>query len=410
CTPYRASLMTGKYPLTTGMFLNDLYLHHDHYSIADAYNDAGYDTGYIGKWHIDGHGRASFIPRERRQGFKFWKVLECTHNYNDSDYYGDENELLNWDGYDSIAQTREAQKYVKEHADGSPFALFLSWGPPHGPYQTAPEKYRQLFREEDIKLRSNVPAHREKRARVDLLGYYSHIAALDDCIGDLMKTLKECGIEENTIVVFTSDHGDMLHSHGKVNKQQPWDESIMVPFLLRYPTAHGSKGSETDIPINTPDIMPTLLALSGVDIPGEVEGVDLSGVVTGKGEPDIDAALIMCASPFGQWQRKNGGKEYRGIRTRRHTYVKDLDGPWLLFDNQEDPYQRDNLYDRSEHAKLQEKLEGILARKLKETKDEFLSGEAYVKKWGHRVGKSGTVSFAAKNPKKASKKKGGSSR
>jgi len=90
CSPYRASLLTGRYPLTHGVFLNDLLLNDEAVSLAQAYKEAGYDTAYIGKWHLDGNRRGAFIPRERRQGFDFWKVLGCTHNYNNSFYYGDE--------------------------------------------------------------------------------------------------------------------------------------------------------------------------------------------------------------------------------------------------------------------------------------------------------------------------------
>ena len=109
CTPYRASLLTGQYPLTHGLFVNDVPLDPHATSLGKVFAAHGYDTAYIGKWHVDGHGRSAFIPRERRQGFSFWKVLECTHNYNKSPYYADENVKLFWDGYDAIAQTREAQ-------------------------------------------------------------------------------------------------------------------------------------------------------------------------------------------------------------------------------------------------------------------------------------------------------------
>ena len=79
---------------------------------------------YIGKWHVDGHGRSEFIPRERRQGFDYWKVLECTHDYNHSAYYADGPEKLHWEGYDAIAQTRDAQQYLRDHAQSQkPFLL-----------------------------------------------------------------------------------------------------------------------------------------------------------------------------------------------------------------------------------------------------------------------------------------------
>lgn len=407
CSPYRASLVTGRYPLAHGVFLNDVRLNTDAVSIAEAYNKAGYQTGYIGKWHLDGDERSAFIPRDRRQGFNFWKVLSCTHNYNNSFYYADENIKLKWQGYDAIAQSREAQWYIRRHLPPrlagarqqwgrgvKPFALFLSWGPPHSPYHTAPAKYKDLFQVEELTLRPNVPRHLEDKARKILAGYYAHIAALDDCIGEILQTLKELGLENDTILVFTSDHGDMLYSHGQQKKQKPWDESICVPFLLRYPAALGKRGKTLDVPINTPDIMPTLLGLSGIEIPDTAEGADFSDVLRQAKEANEEAALISCPSPFGQWKRANGGREYRGIRTRRYTYVRDLNGPWLLYDNKQDPYQLNNLCNKPEHSELQEELENILSQKLKQTNDEFLPGSEYIKKWGYVVDKSGTVRYS----------------
>ena len=396
CTPYRASLLTGQYPLTHGLFLNDLRLPAKAVSIAEAYGAAGYETAYIGKWHLDGRHRSAFIPRERRQGFEYWKVLDCTHNYNNSAYYGDENVRLKWKGYDAAAQTRDAREYIKSRAAGGagkPFLLVLSWGPPHNPYHTAPAKYRRMFKDASkLKVCPNVPKGRQASARKELAGYYAHCAALDACVGDLLGTLKDRGIEDDTIFVFTSDHGDMLGSQGMSRKQKPWDESIMVPFLLRYPAGCGRAGRTIDMPINTPDIMPTLLGLCGIKAPDTVEGTDYSGVLKGTARPTNDAALITCPSPFGEWRRPRG-REYRGVRTRRYTYVRDLRGPWLLYDNRQDPYQMNNLVGKPEHAEVQKKLEAMLSAKLKATSDEFLSGWDYIKKWGYKVDKNGTVPY-----------------
>jgi arylsulfatase A-like enzyme len=139
--------------------------------------------------------------------------------------------------------------------------------------------------------------------------------------------------------------------------------------------------------------MPTLLGLCGIAIPPTVEGTDFSRVLTGKSPTPDYAALIECPSPFGQWTRARGGREYRGVRTRRHTYVRDLKGPWLLYDNQQDPYQLDNLCNQPERAALQASLEALLAQKLKETKDEFLSGPDYIQRWDYTVNASGTVGY-----------------
>ncbi len=393
CCPYRAGLLTGQYPLTHGVFLNDAPLADQERPIARVYGEAGYDTGYIGKWHLDGIDRGAFIPPERRQGFNFWRAYGCSHDYNNSYYYGDEDVRLRWEGYDAEAQTREANRYIRQHASGRPFCLFLSWGPPHAPYHTAPEKYRSRFRPEEIELRENVPEEFRENARNALAGYYAHIAALDDCLGSLLDTLEEQGLSRNTIFVFTSDHGDMLYSQGGQKKQQPWDESILVPFLVRYPAAHGPEGRQIDMPINTPDIMPTLLGLSGVGIPSCVEGTDYSRLISGEMKESDNAAFICCPSPFGQWQRSRGGREYRGVRTARYTYTRDLQGPWLLYDNLEDPFQLRNLCGQPEYLALQNRLEERLTAQLRKTGDEFLPGPEYIRQWGYVVDDSGTIPY-----------------
>ena len=389
CCPHRATLITGKYPLTHGLYLNDLSLAPEHRSIAHCLNDAGYNTGWIGKWHIDGQGRTEYTPPERRQGFQYWKTLECTHNYNESPYYADTQDKLFWDGYDAIEQTKDAQAYLKQHAGSdseAPFGLFLSWGPPHAPYHTAPDKYKALYADKEITLRENVPDELREQALKDYRGYYAHMTALDDCFGEILKTLDETGLAENTIVIYTSDHGDMLYSQGNIKKQQPWDESLRVPFLLRWPEQLKNQEREIAMPLDTPDIMPTLLSLAGVDIPDEVEGLDLSGVITGTEKPDTDhAALISCPSPFGQWSRARGGREYRGVRTIRYTYCRDLNGPWLLYDNEVDPFQKNNLVNQPEYADLQKQLEERLEKLLKQTRDEFLSGPELIRRSGYVV-------------------------
>ena len=133
CTPMRATLLTGQRPLTHGLFLNDTPLRPDSVSLAKEFKAAGYDTACIGKWHIDGHGRSNYIPPERRQGFDYWKVLECTHAYNKSPYYaGDSNQKLFWEGYDAAAQTRDAERYLSDPArKEKPFLLWLEIGRAH---------------------------------------------------------------------------------------------------------------------------------------------------------------------------------------------------------------------------------------------------------------------------------------
>jgi arylsulfatase A-like enzyme len=394
CCPARASILTGQRPLTHGVFLNDVPLNPNAVSLAKVLKQAGYDTSYIGKWHLNGDGRSAFIPRERRQGFDYWKALECTHDYNHSFYYADGPEKLEWKGFDAIAQTRDAEIYLRDHAKSvKPFFLFLAWGPPHDPYQIAPDKYRAKYKAREIKLRANVPESISQKVRVAQAGYYANCTALDDCMGELMQTLRDNGLASNTIVIFTADHGDLLGSHEVFNKQQPYDESIRVPLLLHWPKGFGTNGGLLDALINSEDIMPTLLGLCAVPVPKTVEGLDYSGYLCGGKNPSDDAAVISCPAPFGQWDRVRGGREYRGVRTQRHTYVRDLKGPWLLFDDEADPYQTNNLVNEPRSARLQAELETTLARKLKEQGDEFLPAADYLKKWGYRVDANGTAPY-----------------
>lgn len=238
-----------------------------------------------------------------------------------------------------------------------------------------------------------MPAENEAARRRDLAGYYAHCSALDSCFGELVDAVGKAGIADDTILVFTSDHGDMLGSHGEIRKQRPWDECILVPFLLRYPRKLSRTARTVTAPLNAPDVMPTILGLCGLAKPSSVEGTDFGDVLAGKAEGNAEPALIACYQPFGEWIRSHGGREYRGIRTERYTYVRDLSGPWLLFDNQTDPYQLENLCNKDSSPKLQSALDRELARKLKQLGDEFLPGEAYIRKWGYTVDATGTVPF-----------------
>lgn len=386
CSPYRASLMTGQRMLTHGLLINDQPLRPNGPCLAECFRDAGYDTAYIGKWHLDGHGRDCFIPPERRRGFDFWRVQECTHDYLNSTYYGDTPERLTWDGYDALAQTREAASYIRRRETDTPFLLCLSWGPPHGPYDQVPDKYLDLYDEDSLTLRPNVPEACARQSREWTRGYYAHCTALDDGLGILLKTLDEENLTHNTILVFTSDHGDMLLSQGIPEKQCPYEESVRVPFLLRPPGRPGRNGCQTlTAPIDAMDIMPTLLGLCNITVPDSVEGLDFSGYINGGANPSDNVTLLTYPVAFHNYRPGKGGREYRGVRTNRHTYCRDMNGPWLLFDNLEDPYQLTNLVaDPGQEALLQE-TNDLLDKKLADARDEFLPPEAICRCRGYLV-------------------------
>lgn len=393
CCPARASLLTGQQPLTHGVFLNDLPLRPKGTTLGEAFKQAGYRTGYIGKWHVDGHGRSNYIPPERRLGFEFWRAQECTHDYNRSAYFTETGEARVWDGYDAEAQTREAQRFIRERALGDPFFLVLSWGPPHNPYETAPKRFRDLHDPARVHLRPNVPPSLAAAARNELAGYYAHGSALDAYVGELRGTLRECGIAERTLFVFWSDHGDMLHSQGQRRKQRPWDESIRVPLLMDCPALFGRQARKADALIDTPDLAPTLLDLAGLAIPDSMRGRSYAPYLIKDAPAPADAVLIACPSPFGEFLRKDGAKEYRGVRTKRHTYVKTLGGAWLLYDNERDQYQMNNLAGRPEAASLQADLERTLQALLDRDGDRFEPGQAYIDHWEYKPDANGTMPY-----------------
>ncbi len=197
---------------------------------------------------------------------------------------------------------------------------------------------------------------------------------------------------ENTIFVFTSDHGEMLGSQGEQRKQRPWAESIDVPFLIRWPGGGLVGGREVPALLDAPDLMPTLLILSGLAIPPTVEGKDFSDMLTGTvpADPD-DAAVLRCVVPFAEFF--DNGREYRGLRTRRYTYVRDLNGPWLLYDNETDPYQMSNLIGWPETADIQARLDTRLDRELAAQNDAFLPWEQHVAQWGYSVGADQAIPY-----------------
>ena len=349
---------------------------------------------YIGKWHIDGQGRGAYIPLERRKGFDYWKVRECTHDYNNSFYYADESEKLWWKGYDAIAQTEDAVNYIEKHDTDTPFMLMLSWGPPHDPYGTAPDDYKALYDQNTLVLRPNVPRELYEQTREWLAGYYAHCSALDWCFGQVKQALDTAGLADDTILIFTSDHGDMLGSHGARNKQRAWDESILVPMLLRYPRMFGHQGVIVDTPINTVHLMPTLLGLAGLDIPDTVQGMDYAPYLQDDCPAPEQAALIELPACFHQYAYYRGGMEWRGLRTSRYTYVINLDGPWYLYDNEHDPYQMNNLVGDPEYTDQQAELDVELRQRLEDRGDPFISGRDLIELAGYAVDERGDPVYA----------------
>jgi len=365
CTPFRGHLMTGRYGHATGLIHNDIKLPDSETTIAEVLKDRGYQRGYIGKWHLNGDRRDPIAP-ENRQGWDYWAVRNCSHRHFSPVYWlNNDKKPTTPKGWEPEVQTDLAIDYIKSHKD-NPFCLFLSFGPPHNPYK-APQRYLAKYADRKLTKRPNAPGDNTR----SLLNYYAMVTSLDDCIGRIVKAIDAAGIAEDTVLCFSSDHGDMLGSQGHVLKQRPWEESINIPFILRYPRKIKC-AQKRDWLVASVDIMPTLLGLAGATIPKQVHGMDLSAKFCGTSKTGRDAAFL-----FNVHRGGGPGCDWRGIRTKKWVYAYHKFGDWVLYDLENDPYQLKNLVDDPRHAAKKKQLAGQLAAMRKDLGENIpLGGKA----------------------------------
>ncbi len=383
CTPSRAILLTGLLPQHNRVIGNDLPLPEEIPTIGNFLKESGYATGYVGKWHLDGTPRGKFTPPgPRRHGFDFWAAYNCSHDYAHPKYFRDDENLIEMPGYEPEIQTDLALEFLHQN-QAKPFALFLSWGPPHDPYPMVPDEFRTLY--DNVEPRANTiedapnQLARGLECRETLKNYYAAISALDFQMGRLLAFLDESGLAENTIVVFTSDHGDMLWSHGQMKKQLPYDEAINVPFVIRWPQQIRA-GYESKTLLSISDFTPSLLGLMNVDSDAPFDGTDLSFALRGEQCASPNCVLLQELITTDEGLRQNV-EPWRGVRTQTHTYARSWDGmPWLLFDNVADPLQMKNLIGQAGFSCLQSDLDELLSLQLKRTGDESLSWQDTLQK------------------------------
>jgi arylsulfatase A-like enzyme len=370
CSPDRACLLTGRFPQAHTIHKNiqpwDAPLPTTEPTIARALRNEGYATGYVGKWHLyPGAGAGTLVPPgDHRHGFDdYWRAC---HNYKfryDTRTYDDEGVEIVLPDYAPKSQMDMVLGFIEEHAS-QPFCIFLSWHPPHPPFTEAPSRFEDLYPIGQIQVRPNVPGDLiTPDLLVDHRGYYAHISALDEEIGRLMDKLDDLGIADNTIVAYSSDHGEMLGSLGYRAKAKPWEESINVPFVIRWPAGIPAD-RRLDVLFSTVDVTPTLLSLAGVPVPAQMQGLDLSHVLKGQTGPVPDSAFIMRYNP-GTLADVDGLENWWGVRTLDYTYARMVQGagvmPWILYDNQNDPFQMTNLINDPAYSGIQAELDAVLS-------------------------------------------------
>lgn len=360
CTPSRAMLMTGRFSHTLGIFGNHAWPLAEEQSLAEALRAQGYACGFLGKWHLAGEGKFDFIPPgPLRQG---WDEFGAAYNY--GDVHSAQNYLLGDDpqvrvmlGHSAEGFTDYALQCMAEPKD-RPFVLVVAWAPPHNPYLDVPNMWMKLYTPAEIELRPNY-AHVVAECQRRIAGDYALTTNFDWNVGRIMAGLDSLGPAENSIVVFTSDHGDMLGSQGHEFKQRPWHESTHVPLIIRYPGVVPAN-READMLFNTPDFMPTMLGLAGNSIPATVDGTDHSACLRGEIEQQPASAYLDNPQPFPNADQFIRPRE--GVVAKRYTFALADTGHCLLYDNLTDPYQLHSLVANPAYAALHDSLRGVLRK------------------------------------------------
>ncbi len=386
CTPARGMMITGLFPNEHRAIVNDLPIRTEVPSVAWTLQNRGYRCAYIGKWHLGGIPRNRRIPPgPERLGFDaFWASWNCHHNYFEPKYYvNDDTAPIVAEGYEPTVQTDLALDFMRDHFvkhTDEPFCMFLSWGPPHSPYEPWPPGSGGMYDPNELILRPNCPDTPDHRR--DLAGYYAHITALDTELGRILDFVDDTGHAEDTLVIFTSDHGSMLGSQGQYHKQQPWAESINVPLIMRGPER--LRGPRSDLLFSLLDFAPTILGLLGAPVPVRMQGRDLSPQIA-HGAPHprrvIYLAEFFCVDQAGG----QGITPWRGIKTNHCTYARAVEGPWVLYDDVADPYQLENLADDPSLVDVRNRLDEELDMQMARFNDRIITSDEALDEYGIRA-------------------------
>lgn len=402
CTPYRGMLMTGRYPTHSGVVNNFVETSpvQNPQTLAVVLGKAGYDTAYIGKWHLSPgeYGRdsehPSFVPPgPQRLGFEHWEAFNFHMDFNNYWYYRDAPEKIFDHRYETDAVFEQAVDLLRQRTrNDKPLFLVVSPHPPHPPFgvEDVPGGYLESVPEQ-ISWSGNVPKDPRDNPRETeaMRVYLAMVRSLDDNVAMLTNFLDSSQRSSSTLLIFTSDHGEMHGSHGRVNKMVPYAEAIDVPLIFRQPGTINA-GRRSDLIFGPMDYLPTLAAIAGAHVPEYADGEDLSEEILSGTQGHAHAhdreMLLMNYSSHWNYFRSDTPAtaedwrcwpEWRGLRSKRYTYAIWLDGHEELYDNQTDPLQ---LRDRSDDPKYGEILEHHRAgtqRRMEEAHDKFLPGTAY---------------------------------
>jgi len=395
CVPFRFTLMTGEYAHSRFVPSSDWRMSPAERTLADEFNDAGYETFYVGKWHLQGShgvlkpihhsyrkGNRTPVPRLHQGRFQHWRGFEISNDPYDTCYFVDGDpaphriDKYQTDGLCDLGIELMASRLNR----AKPFFGIISVEPPH-PARVAPPELTAKWAQRELRLPPNFAARDEKqrqRFMEDLRSYYAMIENLDQNVGRLRAYLQQAGLAKNTIVVLLADHGDLAGSHGLERKHWPYEESIGIPLIAAGP---GCCRQVIEDPTCTEDLFPTLLGLAGLKAQNELPGMDLSPVIGGAAQslPREGVYLEWVAhlsprSPF-------HAQPWRGFRGQRFKYVVHggAEGgiPWQFFDLQADPFEMNNLVHDAAYGGEVARYHGLLRAQIAATGDHYVLAPAF---------------------------------
>jgi len=359
CSPSRAAFVSGRYPQNTPVTTNNIPLQDGIVTFAEILAKVGYATGYAGKWHLDGGGKPQWEP-EREFGFRdnrymfnrgHWKILEDTPDgprvgarSGSKPTYGVAGATAKSFTTDFLAD--KTIEFIQANRD-KPFCYMVSIPDPHGP-NTVRAPYDTMFDHLTFEVprtmgkpADNLPSWGKKQANKmndsAMAKYFGMVKCIDDNVGRILDVLRKDGLIENTIVVFTADHGDLCGEHGRHNKGVPYETSARVPFVVYAPGAI-KPGTIVNQALSCVDFLPTILGLMGVQTAGKEEGRDTSALFAGKAPDNWDDIAFF---------RSTSGAEptdgWLAAVTSRHKIVfSSRDEPWL-FDLETEPDEVTNF-------------------------------------------------------------------
>lgn len=402
-SPARAMLMTGMYPMANGVTGN-CNSQHTPYGVelptgavcwSDVLKQAGYATAYIGKWHLDAPRRPyvdtsnnrgtvawnEWCPPERRHGFDYWMAYGTYDDHLRPMYWdtlAGRDEFHYVDQWGPAYEADRAIEFIRTESVQSdrPFALVVSMNPPHTGYELVPDAYKRLYDSLDVeKLAARKPYIPAKGTpqgdyfRKHIRNYYACITGVDEQVGRIVQALKDCGQLDNTLIVFTSDHGVCMGGHGVEGKNVFYEEAMRIPMICCW------KGrlhpQRSNLPVTFADLCPTMLSLLGLEkqLPPTVQTRDWSCLLLQKHIQTPGKTF----QPYYYCEPSDSTSGRRGIRTSRYTYVAEvLKGKptqvWL-YDRTNDPAQLHNVAE-SQPARC-DSLHQALIQWLEQTHDPF---------------------------------------